>query len=133
MLGHAFLTVSKMKRSVWFYEAVLAALGTNQRFDFDGKNGPPGHPDLKGFGANGRLFLWLREGVADRRAAHLGFVLYATKRVRIRCRTGMMEFGAAESLSPLGIVPSLQDKSILYRMRAVPKSNNGEEHEHRAD
>jgi len=74
MLDHVFLTVSDMKRSISFYEAALAPLGINERFDFDGKNGPPGHPDLKGFGANGRLFLWLREGVADSGAAHVGFV-----------------------------------------------------------
>ncbi len=73
MLDHVFLTVSNMKRSISFYEAALAPLGINERFDFDGKNGPPGHPDLKGFGANGRLFLWLREGAADGRAAHVGF------------------------------------------------------------
>ena len=74
MLDHVFLTVSDIKRSISFYEAALSPLGINQRFDFDGKNGPAGHPDLKGFGANGRLFLWLREGVADSRAAHVGFV-----------------------------------------------------------
>ena len=73
MLDHVFLTVSDMKRSISFYEAALKPLGINQRFDFDGKNGPPGHPDLKGFGANGRLFLWLREGAADGGAAHVGF------------------------------------------------------------
>ena len=70
MLDHVFLTVSNMKRSISFYEAVLAPLGINERFDFNGKNGPPGHPDLKGFGENGRLFLSLREGVADGRTAH---------------------------------------------------------------
>jgi catechol 2,3-dioxygenase-like lactoylglutathione lyase family enzyme len=74
MLDHVFLTVSNMKRSISFYEATLAPLGIHERFDFDGKNGPPGHPDLKGFGANGRLFLWLREGAADSRAAHVGFI-----------------------------------------------------------
>jgi len=63
MLDHVFLTVSDIERSVSFYEAALAPLGINERFDFDGKNGPPGHPDLKGFGANGRLFLWLREAL----------------------------------------------------------------------
>jgi catechol 2,3-dioxygenase-like lactoylglutathione lyase family enzyme len=73
MLDHVFLTVSDMERSISFYEAALASLGINERFDFDGKNGPPGHPDLKGFGADGRLFLWLREGVADSRAVHVGF------------------------------------------------------------
>ena len=57
MLDHVFLTVSNIKRSISFYEAALAPLGIHERFDFDGKNGPPGHPDLKGFGADGRLFL----------------------------------------------------------------------------
>jgi catechol 2,3-dioxygenase-like lactoylglutathione lyase family enzyme len=74
MLDHIFLTVSNMKRSISFYEAALAPLGINERFDYDGKNGPPGHPDLKGFGANGRFFFWLREGAADSRAVHVGFV-----------------------------------------------------------
>ena len=74
MLDHVFLTVSDMKRSTAFYEAALAPLGIKERFDFDGKNGPPGHPDLKGFGANGRLFLWLREGIAGSQAVHVGFV-----------------------------------------------------------
>jgi catechol 2,3-dioxygenase-like lactoylglutathione lyase family enzyme len=73
MLDHVFLTVSDIERSISFYKAALAPLGINERFDFDGKNGPPGHPDLKGFGANGRLFLWLREGVADSHAVHVGF------------------------------------------------------------
>lgn len=73
MLDHVFLTVSDLKRSILFYEAALAPLGIHERFDFDGENGPPGHPDLKGFGANGRLFFWLREGMADGRAVHVGF------------------------------------------------------------
>lgn len=74
MLDHIFLTVSDIKRSIAFYEAALAPLGIDQRFDYDGRNGPPGHPDLKGFGANGRLLLWLREGAADSRAVHIGLV-----------------------------------------------------------
>jgi hypothetical protein len=28
----------------------LAPLGIADRVDYDGKDGPPGHPDLKGFG-----------------------------------------------------------------------------------
>src|SRR5579863_2230271 len=75
MLDHVFLTGSNTKRSISFYEAALAPLGVHERFDFDGKNGPPGHRDLKGFGANGRLFLWLREGTVDSRAAHVGFAV----------------------------------------------------------
>lgn len=74
MLDHIFLTVSNIERSISFYEAALAPLGIDQRFDYDGKNGPPGHPDLKGFGSNGRLILWLRAGKADSNAVHVGFV-----------------------------------------------------------
>jgi catechol 2,3-dioxygenase-like lactoylglutathione lyase family enzyme len=74
MLDHVFLTVSEVERSISFYAAALAPLGITRLFDFDGRDGPPGHPDLKGFGANGRIFLWLREGTADSRAVHVGFV-----------------------------------------------------------
>src|ERR1700722_18713975 len=74
MLDHIFLTVSDVERSISFYTAALAPLGINRLFDYDGADGPPGHPDLKGFGANGRIFFWLREGRADSRAAHVGFV-----------------------------------------------------------
>ena len=74
MLDHIFLSVRDVECSVAFYTAALAPLGITLRFDYDGKDGPPGHPDLKGFGANGRLFFWLRQGPADSRAVHVGFV-----------------------------------------------------------
>jgi catechol 2,3-dioxygenase-like lactoylglutathione lyase family enzyme len=81
MLDHIFLTVSDIGRSISFYESVLAPLGISERFDYDGKNGPPGHPDLKGFGANGRLFLWLREGKAESSAVHVGFAASSREQV----------------------------------------------------
>ena len=74
MLDHIFLSVSDIDRSIAFYTAALAPLGIVNRHDYDGKDGPPGHPDLKGFGANNRMFFWLREGVVEGRAAHIGFV-----------------------------------------------------------
>ena len=74
MLDHIFLSVSDVERSIAFYTAASAPLSITQRVDYDGKDGPPGHPDLKGFGANGRIFFWLRPGSADSRAAHVGFV-----------------------------------------------------------
>jgi catechol 2,3-dioxygenase-like lactoylglutathione lyase family enzyme len=74
MLDHVFLSVSDTARSVAFYKEALAPLGIVHAHDYDGKDGPPGHPDLKGFGANGRVFFWLREGVVEGRAAHVGFV-----------------------------------------------------------
>ncbi len=74
MLDHVFITVSDTARSVAFYEKVLAPLGIVHAHDYQGKDGPPGHPDLKGFGATGRVFFWLREGTAQGAAAHVGFV-----------------------------------------------------------
>ena len=74
MLDHVFLSVSDIERSIAFYTQALAPLGITDRVDFDGKDGPPGHPDHKGFGCKGRFILWLRLGVADSRAAHVGFI-----------------------------------------------------------
>jgi catechol 2,3-dioxygenase-like lactoylglutathione lyase family enzyme len=74
MLDHIFLTVSDIARSVAFYERVLPILGITARLDYDGSDGPPGHPDLKGFGANRRMFFWLRHGDASPSSAHVGFV-----------------------------------------------------------
>ena len=71
MLDHIFLSVSDIERSIHFYEAALAPLGITSRLDYDGKDGPPGHPDLKGFGANGRMFFWLRKGEVEGRAVHV--------------------------------------------------------------
>jgi catechol 2,3-dioxygenase-like lactoylglutathione lyase family enzyme len=81
MLDHVFLSVSDINRSVAFYTVALAPLGVTNRHDYWGKDGPPGHPDLKGFGANGRMFLWLREGVVDGRAAHVGLVARSEEEV----------------------------------------------------
>lgn len=74
MLDHIFLSVSDITRSIRFYEATLIPLGITARLDYDGKDGPPGHPDLKGFGARGRMFFWLREGSVEGSAVHVGFV-----------------------------------------------------------
>lgn len=74
MLDHIFLTVGDIARSTSFYEKVLPLLGIGSRLDYDGKDGPPGHPDLKGFGANGRMFFWLRQGTPAPGALHIGFV-----------------------------------------------------------
>ena len=72
MLDHVFLSVSDLARSVDFYERALRPLGITHYVDYDGKDGPPGHPDLKGFGRDKRAFFWLRQGQADARAAHVG-------------------------------------------------------------
>ncbi len=74
MLDHVFISVSDIDRSIGFYEKALAPLGIVHAVDYDGRDGPPGHLDLKGFGVGGRVFFWLRKSVVEGRAAHVGFV-----------------------------------------------------------
>lgn len=74
MLDHVFVSVSDLDRSIDFYEKARASLGIRHAIDYDGTDGPKGHPDLKGFGRDGRVFFWLRHGGADARAVHVGFV-----------------------------------------------------------
>jgi catechol 2,3-dioxygenase-like lactoylglutathione lyase family enzyme len=74
LLDHVFITVQDLDRSIAFYETVLKSLGIAHASDFDGKDGPEGHPDLKGFRRDGRIFFWLSQGDADAKAAHIGFV-----------------------------------------------------------
>jgi catechol 2,3-dioxygenase-like lactoylglutathione lyase family enzyme len=72
MLDHVFISVTNLKRSIDFYERTLAPLGISHVIDYDGAHGPAGHPDLKGFGRDGRVAFWLRLGNADAGAADQG-------------------------------------------------------------
>ena len=99
MLDHLFISVGDIQRSIRFYEATLQRLGITARLDYDGKDGPPGHPDLKGFGANGRVFFWLREGVVEGRAVHVGFV--ANNRIEVeKAYAAALENGATDNGAP---------------------------------
>jgi len=99
MLDHVFISVSDIGRSVAFYEKALAPLGITVRHDYDGKQGPPGHPDLYGFGAGGRIFFWLRPGVVEGRAAHVGFVAASREAVEAAYAAAMAA-GAADNGPP---------------------------------
>jgi len=99
MLDHIFISVSDVNRSIRFYTATLTPLGIAGRLDYDGKDGPPGHPDLKGFGANGRVFFWLREGVVQRPAVHVGFVANSQAEVNA-AYAAAMENGAIDNGAP---------------------------------
>ncbi|WP_062383912.1 VOC family protein [Pseudomonas abietaniphila] len=99
MLDHVFLSVSDITLSIRFYEAALTPLGITARLDYDGKDGPPGHPDLKGFGANGRMFFWLRKGIVEGRAAHVGFVAKSKAEVDAAYAAAMIE-GAVDNGAP---------------------------------
>ena len=91
--------MSFINHSIAFNEAALAPLGIAHAIDYDGKAGPPGHPDLKGFGANGRVFFWLRESVVEGQAAHIGFVADGKAQVDAAYAAAMTA-GAAEIHSP---------------------------------
>ncbi|MBL4928296.1 VOC family protein [Fuscibacter oryzae] len=99
MLDHIFLTVSDLARSVAFYQAVLPNLGIIARHDYDGKDGPTGHPDLKGFGAGGRIFFWLKQGNAAPGAVHVGFAARSEDEVRA-AHVAALSAGATEIHPP---------------------------------
>jgi len=71
MIDHVIVTVSNFARSIAFYGRALEPLGITEFLEFRGQDG---HPDLVGFGNNGRFFFWLKEGRPDPSAVHFGFV-----------------------------------------------------------
>jgi catechol 2,3-dioxygenase-like lactoylglutathione lyase family enzyme len=71
MLDHIIVTVSDFTRSIAFYEQALKPLGITDLLDYKGRDS---HPDLKGFGTDGRFFFWLKEGRPDPDTVHFGFV-----------------------------------------------------------
>jgi catechol 2,3-dioxygenase-like lactoylglutathione lyase family enzyme len=71
MLDHVIVTVSNLARSIAFYEQALKPLGITDFMDYRGQDG---HPDLMGFGNEGRFFFWLKEGRPDPATVHFGFV-----------------------------------------------------------
>jgi len=55
--------------------------------------------DLKGFGRDGRVFFWLRQGDADAKAAHIGFVAKSEAKVNAFYEAAMAA-GATDNGKP---------------------------------
>src|SRR6266849_7584562 len=60
---------------------------------------PRGASDLKGFGRDGRVFFWLRQGDADAKAAHIGFVAKSQAKVNAFYEAAMAA-GATDNGKP---------------------------------
>ena len=73
MLDHVILAVSDIERSLTFYDQALAPMGFTHAVDFDGADGPEGHPDLKGYSDGNNYPFWLRPGTPGGSSAHIGF------------------------------------------------------------
>ncbi|RWM08940.1 MAG: VOC family protein [Mesorhizobium sp.] len=103
MLDHIFLAVSDTALSVAFSQKALAILGITTLLDYDGKDGPAGHPDLKGFGAKGRMFSCLRQGAVAPGAVHVGFV--ADSEAMVNAAHAEALAAGATDIRPLGAQP----------------------------
>lgn len=96
MLDHIILSVSDLPRSVKFYEEALAPLGISHYIDYDGENG---HPDLKGFGREGRAFLWLKTGEPSAAAVHFAFIAESREAVDF-FYAAALNAGGRDNISP---------------------------------
>jgi hypothetical protein len=70
MLDHMILTVSKVERSLAFYEAALKPLNIKFFLPYKGEGD---HPDLWGFGDGKRAFFWIKQGKPHPASIHWGF------------------------------------------------------------
>jgi catechol 2,3-dioxygenase-like lactoylglutathione lyase family enzyme len=96
MLDHIILSVANLSKSVDFYERALAPLGISHYVDYDGENG---HPDLKGFGREGRGFFWLKAGEPNAASVHFAFVAESREAVDAFYAAAIAA-GARDNISP---------------------------------
>ncbi|MBZ5759843.1 MULTISPECIES: VOC family protein [Rhizobium] len=96
MLDHIILTVSDIKASLAFYEAVLEPLNIRFFVPYKGENG---HPDLWGFGDGQSAIFWLKQGKPNPDAIHWGFKAVSNALVD-RFYEVAIAAGARDNISP---------------------------------
>ena len=96
MLDHVILTIENFERSVAFYKRALKPLGITEFVDYHGEDG---HPDLKGYGKDGRFIFWLKEGKPDPAAVHVGFVAKSQAVVKAFYKAAIAA-GGSEKVAP---------------------------------
>lgn len=100
MLDHIFINTPDVKASIEFYSMVLSPLNIHYVLKYDGADGPKGHPDLFGFGSNGRVYFWLREGRSSPETVHIGFIAKSVNEVDAFHRAAMA--AGAKEIEPAG-------------------------------
>lgn len=96
MIDHIILSVADVERSLKFYEKALKPLNISMKMPF---NGVDGHPDLWGFGNNGKVFFWLKQGTPYPEAIHWGFEADDNEHVDAFYKAAMSA-GAKDRISP---------------------------------
>ncbi len=96
MLDHIVLSVRDLARGIAFYEATLAPLDIRHAIDYAGQDG---HADLHGFGRDGRMFFWLRQGPPAPAAVHFGFDA-ASRGIVDRFHAAALEAGERDNGKP---------------------------------
>lgn len=82
LIDAVFLATRDVAQSVKFYKKVLLPMGITYLVDYEGKNAPFDHPRLHGFGRDGRVFFWLRQGTPGN--THVGFAAKSEAEVNAR-------------------------------------------------
>ncbi|KAF5575609.1 glyoxalase bleomycin resistance dioxygenase [Fusarium pseudocircinatum] len=106
LIDHVFINVTNVKRSLAFYQKVLAPIGITGPLEWEAKGAHPNHPIVYGFGRANRHFLWIKLGSVHS-PSHFGLACKSEKEVdacyEIAVREGAKPdevYGGAPSLRP---------------------------------
>src|ERR1700746_607611 len=128
MLDHMILTVSKVERSLAFYEAALKPLNIKFFLPYKGEGD---HPDLWGFGDGKRAFFWIKQGKPDPASIHWGFMAENNGKVDEFYRAGNVRHRGHEWNTIRDTTPAMYLTRMGIRSKSSIKAKN--ETTHRQD